>query len=55
MDHFNVATRIHHFPHGCFCLRSGSSVATIQISNVRAPVAVGSADTRTKNAPAMLP
>jgi hypothetical protein len=36
-----------------FSASAGSSVATIQISNVRAWVAAGSADTRTKIAPAM--
>jgi hypothetical protein len=37
-----------------FSAAAGSSVATIQISKVRARVAAGSADTRTKIAPAML-
>src|ERR1700720_1518443 len=37
-----------------FSAAAGSSVPTIQISNVRAWLAVGSADTRTKIAPAML-
>ena len=36
-----------------FSAAAGSSVATIQISNVRALVAAGSAATRTKIAPAI--
>jgi hypothetical protein len=53
VNRFNAASGRHPFPDGFFCLRRVIR-GDDPISSVRAWVAAGSADTRTKIAPAML-